>query len=33
MVVDIHKIITSNKIISNLMKPLGSNYDRKKNSK
>ena len=33
MVVDIHKMITSNKITSNLMKPWGSNYDRKSNSK
>ena len=33
MVVDIHKMITSNKITSNLMKPWGSNYDRKCNSK
>ena len=33
MVVDIHKMITSNKITSNLMKPWGSNYDRKNNSK
>ena len=29
MVVDIHKMITSNKLTSNLMKPWGSNYDRK----
>ena len=33
MVVDIHKMITSNKITSNLLKPWGSNYDRKSNSK
>ena len=33
MVVDIHKMITSNKLTSNLMKPWGSNYDRKNNSK
>ena len=33
MVVDIHKMITSNKLTSNLMKPWGSNYDRKSNSK
>ena len=33
MVVDIHKIITSNKLTSNLLKPWGSNYDRKSNSK
>ena len=33
MVVDIHKMITSNKITSNLMKPWGSNYGRKSNSK
>ena len=33
MVVDLHKMITSNKITSNLMKPWGSNYDRKRNSK
>ena len=33
MVADIHKMITSNKITSNLMKPWGSNYDRKSNSK
>ena len=33
MIVDIHKMITSNKITSNLMKPWGSNYDRKSNSK
>ena len=33
MVVDIHKIMISNKITSNLMKPWGSNYDRKNNSK
>ena len=32
MVVDIHKMITSNKITSSLMKPWGSNYDRKSNS-
>ena len=33
MVVDIHKMIASNKLTSNLMKPRGSNYDRKNNSK
>ena len=33
MVVDIHKVITSNKLTSSLMKPWGSNYDRKINSK
>ena len=33
MVVDIHKMITSNKVTSNLLKPWGSNYDRKSNSK
>ena len=33
MTIDIHKMITSNKITSNLMKPLGSNYNRKSNSK
>ena len=33
MTIDIHKMITSNKITSNLMKPWGSNYDRKSNSK
>ena len=33
MTIDIHKAITSNKITSNLMKPWGSNYDRKSNSK
>ena len=33
MVVDIHKMITSNKLTSNLMKPWGSNYDRKSSSK
>ena len=33
MVVDIHKMITSNKITSNLLKPWGYNYDRKSNSK
>ena len=33
MVVDIHKMITSKKLTSNLMKPWGSNYDRKSNSK
>ena len=33
MVVDIHKMITSNKLTSNLMKPWGSNYDRNKKSK
>ena len=32
MTIDIHKMITSNKITSNLMKPWGSNYDRKSNS-
>ena len=31
MTIDIHKVITSNKITSNIMKP--SNYDRKSNSK
>ena len=31
--VDIHKIITSNKLTSNLLKPWGSNYDRKSDSK
>ena len=33
MTIDIHRAITSNKIISNLMKPWGFNYDRKGNSK
>ena len=33
MTIDIHKMIISNKITSNLMKPWGSNYDRKSNSK
>ena len=33
MVVDIHKMIISNKITSNLIKPWGSNYDKKSNSK
>ena len=33
MAVDIHKMITSNKSTSNLLKPWGSNYDRKSNSK
>ena len=33
MVVDIHKMITSNKITTNLLKPWGSYYDRKSNSK
>ena len=33
MVVDIHKMITSDKIALNLIKPWGSNYDRKSNSK
>ena len=33
MTIDIHKVITSNKITSNLMKPWGSNYDRKSNYK
>ena len=33
MTIDIHKMITSNKLTSNLMKPWGSNYDRKNNSK
>ena len=33
MTTHIHKVITSNKITSNLMKPWGSNYDRKSNSK
>ena len=33
MTIDIHKMITSNKLTSNLMKPWGSNYDRKSNSK
>ena len=33
MVVDILKMITSNKLTSNLLKPWGSNYDRKSNSK
>ena len=33
MAVDIHKMITSNKLTSNLLKPWGSNYGRKSNSK
>ena len=33
MTIDIHKMITSNKLTSNLLKPWGSNYDRKSNSK
>ena len=33
MTIDIHQMITSNKLTSNLMKPWGSNYDRKSNSK
>ena len=33
MVFDIHKMITSNKLASNSLKPWGSNYDRKSNSK
>ena len=32
MTVDIHKVITGNTISKNLMKPWGSNYDRKNNS-
>ena len=33
MTIDIHKMITLNRLTSNLMKPWGSNYDRKSNSK
>ena len=33
MTIDFHKMITSNKVTSNLLKPWGSNYDRKSNSK
>ena len=30
MTIDIHKVITGNPITKNLMKPWGSNYDKKK---
>ena len=33
MTIDIHKIISNNKILRNLLKPWGSSYDRNDNSK
>ena len=33
MTIDIHKIISNNKISRNLLKPWGSSYDRQNNSK
>ena len=33
MTIDIHKIISNNKISRNLLKPWGSSYDRNDNSK